>query len=443
MKIAICSDFHLGFKWDSERREDSFENAKEAVDKSLDSDLILMPGDLFDTRVPRQEVLSKAADVFLKPVSRSSDEVKLKKSNIEDGVSDLSLRGTPVVAIHGTHERRSKGFVNTIQLLEQMGYLVHLHGDYVVFENDQEEKVAIHGLSGVPERYARDALDKMDPDPVEDAYNILMLHQSIGGYVYSSDGDSVLKVEDLPQGFDLIIDGHIHWCNYDDRGKNKNLIFPGSTITTQMRKVEAEKEKGILFLETESDELEFEELESPRNVFYLEVDTTDLNSQEARQKIKRELESLLEEEFDKKPLIRLSIKGDQTLRISKSQISQNYSDRAILSIKKEFKDDSERKNAFEEFEQEQKSVEKIGKDLLAEKVSEIEQVKDKDSFRSEDLFSLLVEGQNEEAMKILEEKIEENSEQEKKDSKKKDDEEDTADQGQENAPEGNLNKFIN
>lgn len=427
MKISICSDFHLEYGWDSERREDSFRNAKEAIKKSIDSDMILLPGDLFDVRIPRQEVLSKAADIFSIPLTDSDSELEIVETDMEKEVSELNLRGVPMVAIHGTHERRSKSFVNPIQLLERIGYLIHLHGNYVVFKNKEGDKIAVHGLSGVPERYARDALEKMDPKPIEGAYNVLMLHQSIGEYVYSRERDSILKVEDLPEGFDLIIDGHIHWYNLEDKEKNKNLIFPGSTITTQMRKVESERSKGILELDTKNSDLNFKELNSPREVFYIEVEVSGMSSQEARKKIKERLEEALGKNSGKKPLIRLSIEGKDPLRISKNKIKQNFKERAILSIKKDFDTSSDREKAFKEFESERKSVEKVGKEILADRIENIEEFNKKLNFDLENFFEVLAEGEKEKGMKILKEGIKMKKEKE---------------EGEKESDRNNLNKFL-
>ena len=444
MDISICSDFHLGKDWDGERREDSFENARESIKKSLDSDLILLPGDLFDTRVPRQEVLSKAANIFSLPVLNSKSDLEIVDTDKEN-IPELAMRGTPAIAIHGTHERRSKSFVNPIQLLERMGYVIHLHGEYVVLQNEEGDKVAVHGLSGVPERYAKDALHKMSPEPIEGAYNILLLHQSIGGYVYSDDRDAIISVEDLPEGFDLIIDGHIHWYNIDDREKNKNLVFPGSTITTQMRKIEAEKPKGFLKLNTKTSKLEFIELESPREVFYEEVEVAGMDSQEARREINERIEKIVEKGLDKKPLVRIIIKGEDPLRISKNQIRKKFGEDVIITIKKKFESDSSRSKAFEEFEEERKSVEEVGMELLRDNVSKNNNFEGRLDFGPEDLFEVLAEGNKERAMKMLKDGVKE-----KKDSSKEKEEnqdqnskrDDENEKKQEESSEGSLNKFI-
>ncbi len=48
MKIAVLSDVHLGYGKGTNRGEDSFRAFSEVIKKSMDADLILMAGDLFD-----------------------------------------------------------------------------------------------------------------------------------------------------------------------------------------------------------------------------------------------------------------------------------------------------------------------------------------------------------------------------------------------------------
>ena len=77
MKIAILSDFHLGFSFGPETDRDSFENAEEAVEKALDSDLLIIAGDIFDSRSPKTQSWADALKILSKPLLRESTGVKL------------------------------------------------------------------------------------------------------------------------------------------------------------------------------------------------------------------------------------------------------------------------------------------------------------------------------------------------------------------------------
>jgi len=90
--------------------------------------------------------------------------------------------------------------------------------------------------------------------------------------VFTPEDRDYLKLEDFPEGFDLIINGHIHWYNIERFPGEKPFVLPGSTVTTQMRKIEAEKGKGFLRLDTEDEDLKFIELDNPRDVHYIEVE---------------------------------------------------------------------------------------------------------------------------------------------------------------------------
>jgi len=122
----------------------------------------------------------------------------------------------PIAAIHGTHERRTKESVNPIQLLESMGYLINAHANAVIFEkeiNGAVERVAVHGLGGVPDSYAKEAIKAINYKPVPNAFNIFVFHQTVKEFV-PVDLD-VMSIEDLPIGFDLYLCGHIHKRFYD------------------------------------------------------------------------------------------------------------------------------------------------------------------------------------------------------------------------------------
>lgn len=320
MDISIISDTHFGFKWGSERGEDTFEAAKEAFEKSKDADVIILPGDIFDKKIPKQEVLDRAAEVF-------STAMEGERKVTADKELGIHGDGVPVVAIHGTHERRPRSYTNPIELMSQTGHLYHIDNDKIVFDKDGE-KVAVHGMSGVPERYAPKVLEKFNPKPVEGAFNILVVHQSIEGFVYTDDDHNYLKLEDFPEGFDLIVNGHIHWYNIERFGEEKPLVLPGSTVTTQMRKIEAEKSKGFLRLNTKENNLEFRPLETPRQVEYVEIEVDGEVWSDIREKAFEKLEQIEGE----KPLVNLKITGETDSRINIREIKQRFNNRMFLNV---------------------------------------------------------------------------------------------------------------
>ena len=399
MKIAILSDFHFGFAYNSELENDSFENADEAVQKALDSDLILVAGDIFDSRLPKTGVWAKAIKVLVKPLLRENTGVKLVQSSKElKEISKRTLRHLPIVALHGTHERRGKDETNAVETLDNAGLLIHLHCQTVVFEKDGI-KVAVHGMSGVPERFAKDVLYQWGPKSIEGCFNILMIHQSIDPFIYSPLEPPSLSLSNLPKGFDLIVDGHLHIAGQEKAG-NTIILFPGSTITTQLEPNEAEVEKGVYQLDLYKEiKVNFIPLANNRKFFYKQIN---LESGSVREQIEKAINGILSEKFTKPPLVKLKIFGkevevsDQELR----DIERKYFGQAIVSFSKELETlEIARKIEFLKDLREQKlSVEEIGFEILKKN---LEELNFEPVFDHEQAFDMLSESEAERFFNIL------------------------------------------
>ncbi|MEM5772701.1 MAG: DNA repair exonuclease [Candidatus Aenigmatarchaeota archaeon] len=399
MKIAVLSDFHFGFAFSPELEDDSFENAEEAMEKALKADLILILGDIFDSRVPKTQTWAKAMKVLVKPLLEENRGLKLISSSKElKKASARTLNHLPVIAIHGTHERRGRGELNAVEVLENAGLLIHLHCESIVLEKNGI-KVAIHGMSGVPERFARDVLNQWNPQPIKDCFNILLLHQSIEPYVYSPLEPPTISVSNLPKGFDLIINGHIHQHDQAKIG-NSILLFPGSTLVTQFDKAESEIEKGIYMIDLDKEvRTEFIPLEKSRKFFYEEIL---LEKNSTKEQIEAKVKEILKQNFLKQPIIRIRLYGkgieilDQELR----SLERNFSGKAILIFAKEFEaPEVEKKAEFLRALREQKlSVEDIGLEIFRKNLEELNFAS---SFDFEQAFKLLSEGEVEKAFNIF------------------------------------------
>lgn len=329
MKISIFSDVHCGYAWGEERGEDSFFALEEAVERSFDSDLILIAGDLFDSRIPRQEVLARTAKILSRAQSIPSKTKLVEIRNKgEHEVSPLAFRGVPVLAIHGTHERRTMHMVNPVQALEHAGLLVHLHCATAVFEIGGK-LIAVHGMSGMPERYAKDVLLQWNPQPLPNAINILMFHQSVEPYIYSPLEPPSLRLEDLPEGFDLYILGHIHWHD-QKKIRSSTLLLTGSLIPTGLHKIESEQEKGIFVFDGTA--LKFEPLKNQRKIFYEEFEYGENTEKNVSDKI----ESILNNDsYSMKPVVMIKITGklkNNEVLPNFSHISEKFSEKAIIKI---------------------------------------------------------------------------------------------------------------
>ena len=385
MKIAVFSDIHAGFG-KGIRENDFYTALKEALELSKECDLILIAGDIFDTRVPKQEVFAKIAKI-LTYTKQFSCSAKLKEVIGKDvkEISSLALEGIPVIAIHGNHERRSRELINPVQALEHAGLVINLHCATAVFEINGEE-VAIHGMGSVPERYARDVLREWRPKPVKGAKNILMLHQSIGEYIYSPLEPPSLKLEDLPDGFDFYIIGHIHWHDIRDYKQGK-LLFPGSLVTTTPKKIEADQQKGIWIIEDNS--IKFIPLKFQRKVYFKDFEA----SAQVKQRIKMFLSSV-----EKGSIVYIKVKGKTNEKIELRDVLEEYSKILELKIKNEtISESEEEKVKLIELIREQKlSPEELGKEMLRRNAEKFGC-----KIKIDEIFDLLVSGDIETAFAVL------------------------------------------
>jgi len=406
LRLAVIGDTHLGAKWGTAREGDSFEQAEEALRRAVreGADLILLLGDLFDSRTPRPEVWTRAMRIFTLPrVEKGGLRLVGVMGKDEGEISPLSLQGVPVVALHGNHESRTEGLKNPVEVLEAAGMLIHLHRETVIFEGE-DGRVAVHGMSYVPERYARSLLQTWDPRPVEGALNVLMLHQSLGQFVFSREERPGLSPEDLPPGFDLYLCGHVH-CRAEASLRGRPLLFPGSTERTQLLPEEAQLRKGFYLVE--EDGYRFVELETPRDFFYEEVEAGGKDVLTLQREIRERVEALLSKERrnrSKPPLIRLKLKG-RLARGKKSDLDpfsleEEFSDRALLVVSREELSSSSEPEGGEWLRrmEETATIEERTLRLLEEQLSQLGY-----SFGLEarSLYHLLLEGKEEE----VEEKV--------------------------------------
>ncbi len=354
--ISITSDFHLGYGYNTERENDCFFVLEELLKEQ--SDLILFAGDLFDSRVPRLEVLSEAMH-FLAKLKHS--ESKIKFIECDKKINKRAIHGIPFISIYGNHDRRPN-LINPVQSLEKAGLLINLHCQKIVFELNGE-KIAIHGMSHVPEKYSKDVLNEWNPKPVPDAKNILLLHQNIDPFIYSDGDDVNMKISDLPGGFDLIVNGHIHWKNEVKLNEGK-LILPGSTVQTQLNKKESEIRKGYFIL---NHELKFKEIKQ-RDFYYEKANTNE--------EVEEFLKKMPEKELN--PIIKIQIKN--TSKLDLNIIEKKYKDKGILVFKKEI---------FNTFEKQKTDI--LRKQLSAEEYG-IKLLKEKSKFKDpEDLLNLIID----------------------------------------------------
>ncbi len=245
MKIGIVSDMHLGY---SRFEEDAYRQAKFALSKAASmSDAILMPGDIFDFRFPKPNIIAQAIKI-LRPLMEKEWPAKIDSFN---GANNI-YTSIPILAIPGTHERTAVGKENPLNLLSLAGIVADISEGTAIISKG-EEKVAIYGLGGISDDRVKDKLKELDPKPVKGMFNIFVMHQSV--YEFMPFSTDFLKLEDLPEGFDLYINGHIH-NRIEGKAHGKLFLIPGSTVLTQLKESEQEP-KGFILYDTESNSHQF------------------------------------------------------------------------------------------------------------------------------------------------------------------------------------------
>ncbi len=401
MKISVLADCHLGFGYNSDLERDSFDNFEEALDKSSDCDLIVIAGDLFNSRSPRTTVWARAISALTKPMLGKSQATLVGATKNINEVHRRTLGSIPVVCLHGNHDRRMRNEINAVQALDSAGMLLHLHKENVVFEKDGV-KVAIHGMSSVPERFAGSTLKEWDPKPIPNCFNILVIHQNVDPYVYSPLEPPSISLGDLPEGFDMILDGHIHTKIIDKAGDTPFVVL-GSTVTTQFDKREAGSNKGfhkIIFEGGKRPEMEFVPLEGNRRFFYYEISAD--NVEMMRNEIETVLGEIAGSKLKKQPVVKIKIFGKDTKPVDQdiAMLQRKYSEKMILTIVKQLESDelTEKLEFMKNLRDQKLSVEEIGLSLLRKN---LESMKFSPSFDLEDMFGMLSDNAVDKALAVL------------------------------------------
>jgi DNA repair exonuclease SbcCD nuclease subunit len=310
--------------------------------------------------------------------------------------SKKTLEHLPVIAIHGNHELRAKGEINAIEALENAGLLIYLNMNKTIFEKDGE-KVAIFGFSHVPERFAKEVLDKWNPRPIEGCYNILLLHQNVDPFVYSPLEQPTLNLSNIPRGFDLIVDGHVH-VSAKEKINGTTFIIPGSTVSTQFQPSEAQVPKGFFRIDTKEKKIEFVEINA-RKFFYEVLEIS--KEQNAKEIIERKIREKIFQNFEKQPIIKMRISGSAIISEKDLRdLERKYQDSCILFFTKmlETPELTQKLEFLRSLKESKASLQEIGLNILKKS---LEELNFKNSFDFVDIFNLLADEEVDTALNIL------------------------------------------
>ncbi|MEM5777450.1 MAG: hypothetical protein QXJ06_03300, partial [Candidatus Aenigmatarchaeota archaeon] len=201
----------------------------------------------------------------------------------------------------------------------------------------------------------------------------------------------------LPEGFDLIINGHIHTPKIENIG-NKKILLTGSTIVTQT-KPEEQYDKGIYKLILPEKKLFFEPLINVRKFFYEEVKIKDDKT------LRDQIQDILKKyknKYEKKPIIKFKIISSSLINIDKEMkyITEQYSSDFIIKYSKEIisKETDDKIKILRDARELKIPIEDLGMKILEENLKQLNFDKDIDFSR---LYDFLSQGNIEMAKKIL------------------------------------------
>ncbi len=406
MKIAFLTDFHIGFEQEG-RQGEAFLLAKSALSQAIKAgaELIVFNGDLFNRALPTQEDFFEAFRLFSSCHNAPKPGIKITFEK-NGKAREVQFSGIPVIAIHGTHEFRGRDFRNALEVMDSAGFLVYIHAAKAIVENSNE-KIVFHGLGGVPEKKARDALLKWNPKPVPSAKNVLLLHQSFKEFLpFDDEMIASLSISDLPDGFDFVVNGHLH-THAEFKENGKILLIPGSTIITQLKQSEAENAKGFYFYDSLSEKIEFKELEEFRSFYYKKIELANASVVEVLNTAREAIVSMLsiKQEKKMKPLVRIVLKGSLAKGLNSEDIDfsgliEEFREKAVVSILSSFsgEDFSKKINELKKLQREKQSISEMGLAILEKNLKE---TGFGNAFDVRRMLSLLSEGNTEKALQLL------------------------------------------
>jgi DNA repair exonuclease SbcCD nuclease subunit len=418
LKVAVLSDPHLGFGIGTERENDAFNNFEQALRAIIKEEpqphVVLLCGDIFHDKIPRQEVLGKVIELFAKANKQLKTRPQILK-RVKGGNTEIVKEFiSPIIAIWGTHEKRHSESTNPVQILEKAGLLYCLHAESILVECGYD-KIGIHGLSGVPEPYAREALKSWNPKPFTECNNILMLHQNIKEAMPPV--DYALEFADLPKDF-ITLCGHIHnTSRFEHPASKKPIIIVGSTVSTQLQKAEAETPKGYYLFEfgRERYDLKFVPIRT-RPFFYETLTIKYQKPVEVLFEINKKISEIFKSQIfieGEKPIIRIKLGGSlaegfKLEDLNLGRVLSEYEQKVILSVDKsslEAVDSAQHSKILEDLRDRKVSIDDIGIGILAKNLK-----LNVNPEKLSAIFNLLAEEELEQAENAIEGKFESSAE---------------------------------
>jgi len=297
IKIAIVSDLHIGYE---RFIDDAYIQAKDALEKaSTMADVVLLPGDIFDKRAPKPDVIAQAINLFRELALK---EWRARVVEFKSYSGSKAYTNLPIIAIPGTHERTTEGKENVLNLLALAKLMVDVSEATAIIELNGE-KIAITGMGGISDDRAKEYLKEKAFKPIENMFNIFVFHQTV--YELLPFDEHAIRYDDLPEGFDLYVDGHIHNM-IEGTIHNKPFLIPGSTVLTQLKESEQGK-KGFILFDTKDSSHKFIEIDS-KDFVVLNIKLADAKPEVFEKECEQALDNIIQK-YSNGAIIKVKVEG--------------------------------------------------------------------------------------------------------------------------------------
>ncbi|PGH22633.1 exonuclease SbcD [Fusobacterium polymorphum] len=253
MKIAHCSDLHLGKRFSGnkdyvkKRYMDFFNAFATFVNKveKIKPDVCLIAGDIFDKKEINPDILSKTEYLF----KRLRDNVK-----------------KDIIAIEGNHDNSRILEESWLEYLQEQNILKVFY-----YNKDFEEKnyLKIDDINFYPVGYPGfmidEALTKLSEKLNPQEKNIVIVHTGISGSTDTLPGLVSTSILDLFKDKVIYIaGGHIH--SFTTYPKEKPYFFVSGSLEFSNVQNEKSDKKGFILFDTDTLNYEFIELEHRKRI---------------------------------------------------------------------------------------------------------------------------------------------------------------------------------
>ncbi|MGA1931387.1 metallophosphoesterase family protein [Arcobacter sp. YIC-464] len=320
MKIVHFSDTHLGYndldildENNVNQREadfyDAFTQVVEQI-KEIKPDYIIHTGDLFHRASPSNRAITFA----------------LEK------IREISSLDIPFVLIAGNHSTPRTNLSSPIlKIFENYKNIyVSYNQKYKKIEFDD---IVFHTLPHMnDETIAENQIELCEQNIDENRKNIMMLHCSVGAwYLMQEFGEWVYPTskEYIFEKMDYVALGH--WHGFGNVGKHENVYYSGSTERTSLNDKRNSKGFVVVTLE-EKLEVEYKEI-NIRPILSKQIDCTNYE---------QSIEELDTSDI-KDAIVEVILKDltpMQSIDISNKEIKELFSEAMSVTIKREFKKDT-------------------------------------------------------------------------------------------------------